>query len=87
MAKKTYTLNVQVAVPDKTFDKTVVKDAAGNILCPASKGKRYFLPGEPVELDEVEGDALLEKYGPYVAPRRNNGLFEMTKDGMSQTRF
>ncbi|WP_158812057.1 hypothetical protein [Beijerinckia sp. L45] len=63
MAKKTYHLNVTVAVPDASRDRPAIVDDSGLVIIPAQKGKRYVAAGDPVSLEREEGERLLARFG------------------------
>lgn len=66
MATKSFRFPVTIGVADKSEGTQEVRDTDGTLLFPATMGLRYILPGEPVEMDEVEGAKLLARHGPYV---------------------
>lgn len=69
MAKKTYRFHAQVAVADPSQDQRAVTDPTGTIvLMPAVTGVKYIPAGEPIEMDEVEGNRILKLVGPYRQP-------------------
>jgi len=66
MATKTFRFPVTIGVADKSEGTPEIRDTDGRLVSPATLGLRYVAPGEPVEMDEVEGTKLLAKTGPYV---------------------
>lgn len=68
MAKKTYRFHARVGVEDSTQGMPAVKDPTGVLLQGATVGVRYIDAGQPVELEEAEGNKLLTLVGPYRGP-------------------
>ena len=68
MAKKTYRFHARVGVHDPSQDSGAVTDASGVTLMGPARGVRYIDAGQPVELDEAEGNRILAIVGPYRGP-------------------
>jgi hypothetical protein len=73
MAKKIYRFHARVGVHDTSLDTGAVTDASGVTLMGAARGVRYIDAGEPVELDETEGNRILGIVGPYRGPSQVAG--------------
>lgn len=68
MAKKTYRFHARIGVEDVSQGMPAVKDPGGVLLQGAVTGVRYIDAGQPVELEEAEGNRLLAMVGPYRGP-------------------
>lgn len=64
MAMKSFRFPVTIGVSDPKAGTPEIRDTDGRLITPAFNGIRHIPPGEPVEMDEAEGNRLLAKTGP-----------------------
>lgn len=73
MAKKTFRFPVTVGVLDPTLSIPEVRDNDGRLVRPASLELKHIPPGQPVEMEEAEGVALIKRHGMWEAPKTEPG--------------
>lgn len=66
MPKKTIVTKIALGVEDPDHYVAEVRDAAGTVLVPASRGIAHKKAGEEVTLDADEADRIIARFGGEV---------------------
>lgn len=66
MPKKTIVTKIALGIEDPDHDVAEVRDAAGTVLVPASRGIMHKKAGEAVTLDAGEADRIIARFGGEV---------------------